>query len=79
MSKNNKRIAKLLTRPGSLNWDEVEALMLSLGFATRDAEGSHFILYRPEDPSKFITVSRHGKDTTTIYKIKAKKLYISIF
>lgn len=50
MSKQEKRIEQLLKDPTKLRYSDVESLLIALGFEIKELNGSHKIIYRPENP-----------------------------
>lgn len=78
MSKQEKRIEQLLKDPTKLRYSDVESLLIALGFEIKELNGSHKIIYRPENPRLSTTIALHNNDCKSIYKINMKKLYLSV-
>jgi hypothetical protein len=78
MSKQEKRIEQLLKDPTKLRYSDVESLLIALGFEIKELNGSHKLIYRPENPRLSTTIALHNNDCKSIYKINMKKLYLSV-
>ena len=78
MSKQEKRIEQLLKDPTKLRYSDVESLLIALGFEIKELNGSHKLIYRPENPRLSTTIALHKNDCKSIYKINMKKLYLSV-
>ena len=78
MSKQEKRIEQVLKDPTKLRYSDVESLLIALGFEIKELNGSHKLIYRPENPRLSTTIALHNNDCKSIYKINMKKLYLSV-
>ena len=78
MGKQEKRIEQLLKDPTKLRYSDVESLLIALGFEIKEFNGSHKLIYRPENPRLSTTIALHNNDCKSIYKINMKKLYLSV-
>ena len=78
MSEQEKRIEQLLKDPTKLRYSDVESLLIALGFEIKELNGSHKLIYRPENPRLSTTIALHNNDCKSIYKINMKKLYLSV-
>jgi len=74
MSKKEKAIQKIKTSPKHVRFEEIESLLLSLGFVERQASkgSSHFIFVHPDPSIDDLTIVKpHGKKKfVALYQVK---------
>lgn len=75
MTKEEKIIDKLLTRPTSLNYFDIEKLFNNKNFKIEERKWSHKKISYIHDETKFIIIPIHNNDCKDIYKINLKKFY----
>ncbi len=76
MTKQEKIIEKLLERPTSLKYSEIENLFNNEKFKIEQRKWSHIKITLIEDEEKYINIPLHNNDCKDVYKIKLKKFYL---
>lgn len=76
MTKQDKIIEKLLNRPTSLRYSEIEKLFDNKKFKIEERKWSHKKITLLNDENKYIIIPIHNNDCKEIYKIWLKKFYL---
>jgi len=76
MTSKEKIIEKLLTRPTSLKYKEIETLFSNSKYTISNRKGSHRKIELNKDNSLYIIIPLHNNDCLDTYKVKLKKFYI---
>ncbi len=76
MTKQDKVIEKLLERPISLKYSEIEKLFLNNRFKIEQRKWSHKKITVKEEEEKYIIIPLHNNDCKYVYKIQLKKFYL---
>lgn len=71
MSKLQKSIERLLSKPVDFTWDELLALMTGLGFELRTSGGSSRKFYDPENGALLFIHEPHPAKVLKNYQIRA--------
>ena len=71
MSKLQKAIQRLLSKPADYTWDELLSLMTALGFELRSAGGSSRKLYDPSTKALFFLHEPHPSKILKAYQVRA--------
>ena len=72
MTKEEKTIEKLLHRPTSLKYNEIENLFLNYKFKVEQRKWSHKKISLKQDEEKYVIVPLHKNDCKDVYKIQLK-------
>jgi len=78
MTKKSKLLQKLLARPTSLKFGEIETILLDLGFKKLEAKGSHKKFKHAKLPNDLI-IPVHNNDCKDFYKKLVSKLVKKYF
>ena len=76
MTKQEKIIEKLLNRPLSLKYYEIENLFNNYRFQIENRKWSHKKITLNEDEEKYVIIPIHNNDCKDVYKILLKKFYL---
>jgi len=76
MTKQEKIIEKLLNRPLSLKYYEIENLFNNDRFQIENRKWSHKKITLNEDEEKYVIIPIHNNDCKDVYKILLKKFYL---
>ena len=76
MTKEEKIIEKLLNRPLSLKYSEIENLFIDDRFKIEQRKWSHKKITLKEEEEKYVIIPLHKNDCKDVYKIQLKKFYL---
>ena len=76
MTKQEKVIDKLLTRPTSLKYSEIESLFKETKYIIEQRKWSHKKISLKDDEELYVIIPIHNNDCKEVYKIKLKKFYL---
>lgn len=71
MSKLQKAVARLLSKPADYTWDELLSLMTALGYELRTSGGSGRKFFDPETKALFFLHEPHPSKVLKAYQVRA--------
>lgn len=75
MSRKDKIIKKIRQNPSGIRFEEIESLLLGLGFRKRQSGSSHCV-YRKEDKIIMIVKPHKGEKFTAVVDVKKVLEYL---
>ena len=76
MTQKEKLIEKLLNRPTSLRYNEIESLFKNERYIIKEWKWSHKRIIFKKDASKYITIAIHNNDCKISWKIALQEFYL---
>lgn len=75
MSKHQKAIRRLLSKPTDLEWNELRSLMDSFGYEVKTTGGSGRKFKHPGSASNFVIHEPHPQSTLKAYQVRDLQLF----
>ncbi len=70
VSKQDKAVERLISRPTDFSWDELQSLMKRFGYAMKTTGGSGRKFTRPDGGQSFVIHEPHPKSILKAYQVR---------